>query len=214
MDAVSVNNLQFGYDNALVVDIPEFSLARGESVAVIGPSGCGKTSFMHLLAGLLRPTSGKIAVLGQDLAALGDTALDRFRGGSMGLVFQRFHLIRALSVRQNLLLAAKLSRRAVTAETVTTMIQRLDIAAVADQKPHTLSQGQAQRAAIARALIHEPQVVLADEPTSALDDQNAEAAILLLQEAVAESGAALLVVTHDQRIRGALNHDFDLRQPS
>ncbi|MEO0630074.1 MAG: ATP-binding cassette domain-containing protein [Planctomycetota bacterium] len=209
MNAVEVEALRFGYDDQLTVDIGEFALEQGQSVAVIGPSGCGKTSFLHLLAGLLRPQSGTVRLLGQDLAELRGASMDRFRGQNIGLVLQRFHLIKALTVRENVLLASKLSRAKADGETVDALLKRLNIDAVAQHKPSMLSQGQAQRAAIARALVHKPPIVMADEPTSALDDEHAAEAIGLLRDAVSEAGATLIVVTHDQRIRGTLDRDFD-----
>lgn len=214
MNAVEVDNLKFGYGDQLTVDIDHFALEQGQSIAVIGPSGCGKTSFLHLLAGLLRPQSGAVRILGQDLAELRGADMDRFRGRSMGLVLQRFHLIRALSVSENVLLAAKLSRAGAARDAVPALLQRLNIDAVAHHKPSMLSQGQAQRAAIARALVHQPPIVMADEPTSALDDDHAAEAIGLLRDTVAESGATLIVVTHDQRVRGVLDRDFDFGAPA
>ena len=214
MNAVEVNDLRFGYGDQLAVDIDRFSLEQGQSVAVIGPSGCGKTSFLPLLAGLLRPNSGTIRLLGQDLSELQGPQMDRFRGASIGLVLQRFHLIRSLSVRDNVLLAGKLSRCGADRSAVDTLLQRLNIEAVAHHKPSMLSQGQAQRAAIARALVYQPPIVMADEPTSALDDEHAAEAIELLRDAVARAGATLLVVTHDQRIRGVLDRDFDFGKPA
>ncbi|MEM9171146.1 MAG: ATP-binding cassette domain-containing protein [Pseudomonadota bacterium] len=214
MNAIEVSQLQFGFDDQLVIDIDSFSLAQGKSVSVIGPSGCGKTSFLHLLAGLLQPNQGSIHILEQDLSTLQGPAMDRFRGHNIGLVLQRFHLIKSLSVRENILLAKRLSRNGADSDNVDALLTRLGVADVAHHKPSMLSQGQAQRAAIARALIHRPRIVMADEPTSALDDNNAMQAIGMLRDAVAETGATLLVVTHDQRIRGSLDQDFDLRRPS
>ncbi|MEL7311278.1 MAG: ATP-binding cassette domain-containing protein [Pseudomonadota bacterium] len=209
MDAITVKNLKFGYGAKTVVDIADFRLEAQQSIAVIGPSGCGKSTFMHLLAGLLRFDSGEILVEGQSLADLSDAQMDKFRGRSIGLVLQRFHLIRSISIRQNLLLAHRLSGSAMSSKSVDAAIEQLGIGEIQHQRPNEVSYGQAQRAAIARAVLHRPKLVLADEPTSALDDDNATAAIQLLKEAVSESGAALMVVTHDQRVRGALDRDYD-----
>lgn len=209
MDAITVNNLRFGYGDSAVVDIRDFTLGAGQSVAVIGPSGCGKSTFMHLLAGLLRADSGEIQIQGQSLSDLNDGQMDKFRGSTIGLVLQRFHLIRSISIRQNLLLAHRLSGSKSSIATVDEVIQRLNIDGIKHQRPNEVSYGQAQRAAIARAVLHRPKLVLADEPTSALDDDNASDAIQLLKDTVAESGAALMVVTHDQRIRGTLDRDYD-----
>ena len=208
--AIDVTDLSFSYGDRRVVDLGRFELAKGASLAVIGPSGCGKTTLLHLLAGLIRPDAGRIHVLGQDLSELSDTALDRFRGRSIGLVFQRFHLLPALNVRENTLLAMKLARSKPDSEKVEELFHRLGLEGLERHKPSMLSQGQAQRVAIARALVHGPPIVMADEPTSALDDGNAAEAIELLRESVAAAGAALLVVTHDQRVRGLLDSELEL----
>lgn len=179
-------------------------------MAVIGPSGCGKTTFLHLLAGLMRPGAGVIKVLGQDLSILRGAGLDRFRGQHMGLVFQRLHLLPALTVLDNVLLAQRLARVPVERERVAALFDRLDLSGLEDRKPARLSQGQAQRVAIARALVHGPDLVMADEPTSALDDRNAAQALDLLEVCVRAVGAALLVVTHDRRVRGRLDHEFEM----
>ena len=183
-------------------------------MAVIGPSGCGKTTFLHLLAGLIRPGSGAIRILGQDLAELGGAPLDRFRGRNIGLVFQRFHLLPALSVRENVLLAQRLAGGRVDAGRVVALLEQLGLNGLEHHKPSMLSQGQAQRVAIARALVHSPQLIMADEPTSALDDGHAEQALALLQESAQTVGAALLVVTHDQRVRGRLDGEFEMEVPA
>ena len=214
MHAIQVENVRFQYADEPGVAVDRFELEIGRSVAVLGPSGCGKSTFLHLLAGLLSPNAGAIRLLDQDLASMNAAAADRFRGANLGLVMQRLHLIKALTVRENIQLAIKLGRSNAPASTIDALLERLDLANVAHQKPSTLSQGQAQRTAIARALVNSPRIVLADEPPSALDDANAAEAIALLKAVVADSGAALLVVTHDQRVRGALDYDFDFPVPS
>ena len=208
--AIEVTDLRFAYGNRAVVDIGRCHLARGDSMAVIGPSGCGKTTFLHLLAGLIRSKAGGIQILGQDLSTLRATELDRFRGQNIGLVFQRFHLLPALTVRDNVLLAQRLARAPIERAQVEALFDRLDLAGLEHRKPSTLSQGQAQRSAIARALVHGPELVMADEPTSALDDRSAERALALLKESAQAVGAALVVVTHDQRVRGHLNREFEM----
>ncbi len=208
--AIDVTDLRFSYGSRVVVSIERCHLARGDSMAVIGPSGCGKTTFLHLLAGLIRPSAGVIEILGQDLSALGGADLDRFRGQHIGLVFQRFHLLPALTVRDNVLLSQRLARAPIEPAAVETLLERLDLAGLEHRKPSTLSQGQAQRSAIARALAHGPELVMADEPTSALDDRSAERALALLKESARAVGAALVVVTHDQRVRGRLDCEFEM----
>jgi len=212
--AIDAADLDFSYRDRAVVSMERCQLERGRSMAVIGPSGCGKTTFLHLLAGLIRPGAGTVRILGQDLAELSGAKLDRFRGRNIGLVFQRFHLLPALNVRDNVLLAQRLSGGRVDAGRVTTLLEQLDLGGLEHHKPSMLSQGQAQRVAIARALVHSPELIMADEPTSALDDQHAERALALLRSSAQTVGAALLVVTHDQRVRGSLDSEFEMQVPA
>ncbi len=208
--AVDVADLRFSYGDSEALSINRCQLQRGQTMAVLGPSGCGKTTFLHLLAGLIRPSVGSIRVLDQDLSALSGAQLDRFRGQHLGMVFQRFHLLPALTVLENIALAQRLARVPVNTAAIGILLGQLGINEIASQRPSTLSQGQAQRVAIARALVHNPGLVIADEPTSALDNQNAESAIRLLRESAAAIGAALIVVTHDERIRGSLERELEL----
>ena len=208
-DAIEVRDLRFAYARETVLRLDRFRLGRSANTAVIGPSGCGKSTFVHLLAGLLSPDAGSVRVLGQDLAALAEAERDRFRGRHIGFVFQRLHLLPALSVRENLALARRLARQRGPGR-IDTLLERLGLAPLAGRKPQALSHGQAQRAAIARALVHEPELVIADEPTSALDDGHAGEVVALIREVAADSGAALLIVTHDHRVRGRLDGEFAL----
>lgn len=209
-EAIEVRDLHFAYARQTVLRLDRFRLGRSENTAVIGPSGCGKSTFVHLLAGLLSPDAGSVRVLGQDLAALAEAERDRFRGRHIGFVFQRLHLLPALTVRENLALAQRLARRERGRRRIDTLLERLGLAPMAGRKPRALSHGQAQRAAIARALVHEPELVIADEPTSALDDGHARDVLALIREVAAGSGAALLIVTHDHRVRGQLDGEFAL----
>ena len=208
--AIDVTKLRFDYNQQPILNIDRFTLTSGQSTAVIGPSGCGKTTLLHLLAGLVRPDSGTIKLFDQDLSQLKGATLDRFRGERIGLVFQRFHLLAALSVQDNVLLAQRLARRPVDQLRMTQLFERLGLTGLENRKPATLSHGQAQRVAIARALIHGPELVMADEPTSALDDHQAEQALALLCDAAESVGAALIIVTHDQRVRGRTPNVFEL----
>lgn len=212
--AIDVANLRFSYGANEVLRLQPLQVAVGESMAVVGPSGCGKTTLLHLLAGLIQPTAGQIEIFGQNLSQLPASQLDRFRGQNMGLVFQRFHLLPALTVLQNITIARHLARATRDDSFVAELFERLNLRGLEHHRPSMLSHGQAQRVAIARALIHRPKLLMADEPTSALDDDRAAAALTLLQECAAAAGAALLVVTHDQRIRGQLDSELSLPSPS
>lgn len=213
-NVIEIDTLTFSYGVHRVVDLVHFELAAAESMAVIGSSGCGKTTFLHLIAGLLKPAGGRIRILGSDITQMVEADLDRFRGQKIGMVFQRLFLMPALTVYQNIELAQRLARQPRDLRRIEVLLRQLDIADLAHHKPRILSQGQAQRVAIARALVHKPALVLADEPTSALDDEHALQALGLLKETTAAEGASLLVVTHDQRIRGQLDDEFEMERLS
>ncbi len=208
--AIRVRDLVFSHGEGHTLSIAAFDLPARESCAVMGPSGCGKTTFVQLLAGMLRPQSGALEVLGTDLSKLSGSETDRFRGQNIGFVFQQLHLFPALNVRENLRLAQRLARATVDDDYLNQLLERLGVANLSHRRPDQLSFGQMQRVAVARALAHKPSLLIADEPTSALDNQNAAATIDLLTESAAEAGAALLVVTHDERLRGRLHGEHEL----
>ena len=184
----------------LVLDLPELTAAAGEHTLMLGPSGSGKTTLLHIIAGILRPTAGRVVVAGHDFAGMGAAAIDALRGRQIGIVFQTLHLIGALTVRQNLRLARSLAGLPADDDRIAAVLADLHIGHLADKRPGALSQGEAQRAAIARAVINAPALILADEPTSALDDDNCAAVMGLLQQQAGRSGATLLVATHDARL--------------
>jgi len=208
--ALKIRGLEFGYSKEPLLEIDELQIQRGEHLAVIGPSGCGKTTFMHLVSGLIRPQVGTIEIQGCNITRLKEWEMDRFRGRSIGVVFQRLHLLSAISVLSNLLLAQRLARMTPDKKKAMKLLDRLGIAAQAHSLPAILSQGQAQRAAIARAVIHNPSLVIGDEPTSALDNASAADAIQLIKELSESVGFALLIVTHDERVRGSMDRVLDL----
>ncbi len=199
--------LSFDYGDGQLLAFPDCEVAAGQHCLLLGPSGCGKSTLLHLIAGLLRPVSGHVELAGQRVDALSGAALDRFRGRHVGLVFQRLHLLPALSVEDNLLLAQGLAGMPRDRARVSELLERLGVAQRAHARPDDLSFGQAQRVALARAVINSPPVILADEPTSNLDDDNTREVLSLLQTEASRSGASLIVATHDRRIRDA----FDLR---
>jgi putative ABC transport system ATP-binding protein len=200
----ALRNLHHEYGGRAALDIPDWTVAQGEQWLVLGPSGSGKTTLLHALAGILRPTAGRVEVAGQDLSALGAEALDRFRGRHIGIVLQKLHLIGSLSVLQNVCLAQYLAGLPQDESLAREALASLGIVDKAGARPAELSQGQAQRVAIARAVVNRPQLLLADEPTANLDDAHcAEAADLLIGQARA-CNATLLVATHDQRVKSRI----------
>lgn len=183
--------------------VPSLDVPAGGRLLVVGPSGSGKTTLLHILAGLLRPSEGRVTLAGHDLTALDESARDRVRGRHVGLVFQRHHLLGVLTVEENLRLALRLAGQAPDVDRLRATLGRLGLDGLEARRPHQLSLGQRQRVAIARAVLHRPDVLLADEPTASLDDAGAGAVRdLLLAEAEA-TGAALVVATHDHRIADA-----------
>ena len=179
---LSIKDLTFSYSTEPLIDIQSFDLQQKEQVAVIGPSGSGKSTLMHLIAGLIRPTRGNIQLSGQEITQLKEWQIDRLRGKEVGIVFQKFHLLPSITVFENLLLAQRMARVNIDKSRAKNLLQRLGISELANHMPRELSQGQVQRAAIARAVVHRPSLVIGDEPTSALDDKNSQEAIGLLQE--------------------------------
>lgn len=204
---IAVEGLRHGYGAAPVVDLPSWSVPEGRHCLVLGPSGSGKTTLFNILAGLIRPERGRVTVAGQAIAELAPDALDRFRGRTVGIVFQTLHLVKALSVADNLRLARYLAGLAPDDGRILGVLAALGLADKARRRPRDLSQGEAQRVAIARAVINGPKLILADEPTSALDDASCARVVDLLTEQARDCGATLVIATHDARVRDR----FDLR---
>ena len=196
MTVLQIDNLGFSYGQRTVLRLDTLTLNEGDTCAVIGPSGCGKTTLLHLIAGLLQPAQGSVAVCGQRLDALDASARDRFRGHHLGIVFQRLHLLPALDVLENLLLAQRLARVSPDAKDARRLLDALGVGEFARARPAQLSQGQAQRVAIARALVHRPSVVLMDEPFGALDAMTRDTMNLEIMRIWREAGTTILFVTH------------------
>ena len=211
---VSFNALSHAMDGRTVLAIPGWEQAAGDHALVLGPSGSGKTTLINIICGLVTPTSGSARIDGMDMTALAPAARDALRRRTIGLVFQTLRLIPALTVRENLALAQHIGRGLHDSAEISALIARVGLAHRADAKPRALSQGEGQRAAIARALITRPRLVVADEPTSALDDSNAAAMIDLLFETATATGATLLVATHDVRIRPRFAKVLTLAPPA
>ena len=188
-----VSQLVHDYDREEVLRVDTWQAAQGAQWLMLGPSGSGKTTLLHVLAGILRPTSGQVMVAGQDVIALSASQLDRFRGKNVGIVLQRLHLIDSLTVLNNLLLAQYLAGEAQDAARVREVLASLDLGDKANAHPHELSHGQAQRVAVARAVVNKPKLLLADEPTSNLDDTRCMQVLDLLLAQAKACDATLVI---------------------
>jgi len=207
-----VRDLRHAYDGTDVLRIDALGAAQGEHWIVLGPSGSGKSTLLHILAGLLRPTRGEVTVAGQRLNALKPAELDRFRGRHVGIVLQQLHLVPTLTVEKNVLLAQYLAGVAQERARVRDVLGSLDLAEKSHAYPHELSHGQAQRVAVARAVVNKPALLLADEPTSNLDDLRCLQALDLLVTQARACDATLLIATHDRRITERIPKQFTLGQ--
>lgn len=198
---LSTRSLSFQYERGPLLSFPDMEFATGEHSLILGQSGCGKTTLLHLLGGLRSPHSGEIVIDGKHINNLSASALDGFRGQHIGIIFQKSHFVKALNVRENLMLAQKFAGKPIDRARIHDLLERLGISNKEEKKTTTLSQGEQQRVAIARAIINNPSLILADEPTSALDDKNTDEVINLLVDQASQVNATLLVVTHDNRLK-------------
>lgn len=207
---LKTQNLQYSYSNGPSFSFPDLSVNAEEVLLVLGKSGSGKTTLLHLLAGLMESGSGSVSIDGQSVTELQGSKRDRFRGKNIGMVFQQAQFVRSISVMQNLQLARSLAGLPNDEAFAKQLLAELGIADKANSRPSELSIGERQRAGIARALVTNPKVVLADEPTSALDDENCELVADLLQKTVTGHGAALIIVTHDQRLKDRFPNSVEI----
>ncbi|SFP18759.1 ABC transporter ATP-binding protein [Pseudomonas borbori] len=221
---ISLSNLGFAWPGqAQLLDIPSFTLERGESLFLKGPSGSGKTTLLGLLGGVQTPGRGSIRLLDQELRTLSASARDRFRVDHTGYIFQQFNLLPFLSVRENVELPCHFSRlrasRAIQRhgsidQAAATLLAHLGLkeTRLLERRADELSIGQQQRVAAARALIGQPELVIADEPTSALDFDAREAFLQLLFAECREAGASLLFVSHDQSLARLFDRSLSLAE--
>jgi len=191
-----------------VVNVGAFALKPGEQLALRGASGCGKTTFLHLIAGIIRPDSGSIRWEGAELVGLSEARRDAWRARHLGYVHQSFNLLQGLSALENVKVAHQLAGGR-DLEAPRRLLERVGLGDRLHHRPAQLSAGQQQRVAVARALVNRPGLVLADEPTAALDPANREAVLGLLRTACSESGAALLLVSHDDAVLSAFESVMD-----
>ncbi|MCR1006823.1 MULTISPECIES: ATP-binding cassette domain-containing protein [Stenotrophomonas] len=216
---ISLEDVQFGYGTRLVLDIPRLWVEQGSSVLLRGISGGGKSTLLGLLAGVLLPGKGRVEVAGHALQDMGGAARDRFRADQLGVIFQQFNLLPFLTVRDNIALGLRFSRLRsarisgpLDAE-IARLLQALQLnPELMQRRAGTLSVGQQQRVAAARALIGRPALLLADEPTSALDREAATAFLQLMSAQCQAAGTTVLVVSHDDSLQPLFDRTISLSE--
>src|SRR5690554_2374583 len=202
-------HLKFQYDASVEFTVDDLSLSPGDELLILGKSGSGKTTILNILAGLLPPDQGEVILDGVSIYQLSGTRLDQFRGKNIGIVFQKPHLLQPLSVEENIWLANFFVANP-KSHKAAHLLEELGISDKRNAKVATLSEGEAQRVSIARALANSPKLILADEPTASLDDDNAQAVIRLLQSQAKKLDAILIIVTHDQRVKEHIAHHINM----
>ncbi len=207
---LKTESIIFTYDGLFKFNFPDIQLTEGGSLLVLGDSGVGKTTFIQILAGLLKPTSGQIQLGSTNYNKLSSKEMDQFRGKHIGMIFQKPHFVRNLNILDNLLLSLYLSKNKQDEKRVVQLLNEIGLGDKLESMPDDLSQGEQQRASIALAVIKQPDLILADEPTSSLDDANCQKIITLLKEQADKNKSKLIIITHDNRIKTQFNKSITL----
>ncbi|MCF0056240.1 ABC transporter ATP-binding protein [Dyadobacter sp. CY356] len=208
---LKLKSVSHSYNGKEVLNFSDWNIERGEKWLLLGESGSGKTTLLHILTGIISPARGKVMINETDLYKLSSRELDRFRGRNIGLVFQQPHLIKSLTVEENLKLAQTFAGLQNDKVRIEEVVAALGIGQKMKSYPAELSQGQLQRASIARAVLNQPALLIADEPTSSLDNKNAKVVIDLLLKLSESSNSTLIISTHDDRVKEAFSKEYVLK---
>jgi ABC-type lipoprotein export system ATPase subunit len=201
---LETKSLEFAYDSGMKFKFPDIFCDKNSPLLILGNSGSGKTTFLNILALLKTPYQGEVLFSGKNALLLNENEIPAFRAKKIGMIFQKPYFVNSLNVLDNLTLANYLAKAKIDKPKAIKLADTLGIGELLNKKVTELSGGEQQRVCIARALMNSPSVILADEPTSALDDTNCEKVISLLEEQAKEANAALIIVTHDQRLKNRI----------
>ncbi len=183
-----------------ILDVPRWQVGAGEQVVVVGPSGCGKTTLLHIIAGILRPTSGQVLINGWNTAILNESERDQFRARTIGYVFQTFNLLPGFTALENVQLGMAFAGRGSDRKRAIDLLERVGLGHRLHHKPGQMSVGEQQRVSVARALANKPKLVLADEPTANVDVGNQQLVVDMLRNTCREENVALVIVTHSPAV--------------
>ncbi len=207
---LKTSSLSYQYPKGPKLSFQDLLLSDQQHTLVLGDSGSGKSTLLNLIAGFSSPTTGQVIINGQDLYQLSGSDLDKFRAQNLGFIFQEAHLLKNLSVTENIKLAQSLAGLAVDEQAIKSLLEKLQMGGFGNRRPNELSRGQVQRVAIARALINKPLLLIADEPTAALDDKNTFLVVELIKGLAKEQGSTLLISTHDKRLKDEFTNNYIL----
>ena len=207
---ISVHSVSHNYPGGSQISFKDWEISNGQQWLLLGASGSGKTTLLHILTGILKPTHGSVTINETSIYTLSSKALDQFRGRNIGIIFQRPHLIKSLSIAENLLMAQSFAGLPSDRNRIKEVLHSLGIEDKINNYPAELSQGQLQRVSIARAVINKPTMLIADEPTSSLDDKNTDTVLQLLIAQSVLNNATLIVATHDKRVKDAFTNTYEL----
>ena len=207
---ISIQSVAHQYNRSPPITFKDWEIKDGEQWLLLGESGSGKTTLLHVLTGILKPTQGEVNINDTSIYNLSSKKLDQFRGRNIGIIFQKPHLIKSLTIFENLALVQSFAKLPQNQARIEEVLESLSIADKKKAYPNELSQGQLQRVSIARAVINKPALLIADEPTSSLDDKNATAVLNLLMQQSGLNQATLIVATHDKRVKDAFTTTYDL----
>jgi putative ABC transport system ATP-binding protein len=203
-------------ERSFMLRIEHFAVEAAQELALVGESGSGKTTLLNLLSGIITPDEGMITLAGTSIGGLAESNRDRFRAEHVGCVYQTFNLLQGLTARENVLLATMFSAtgsiRQESARYADTLLSRLGLADKQNRKPRELSVGEQQRVAVARALVNKPMLILADEPTASVDAANAARVIDEMRSLARETGATVIVITHDKAVQSMFPTSVSIRE--